>query len=348
MSLLWFDGFESYNNAADIQVIKGYITYTVGCDIGTYGRRSSRGIRNGTIGKYLNVNIPGSIATYIIGFAMLPDGPATIPPYSSIYPFFQVYDDAGTCHVKFYNNSTGQVEARKGIDTSVIATGSGGSPIQGTIWGYYEIKITISNTIGQITVKVNEDEVINTPANKDTCNGSNAYVGKIKFKICNRYAQFDDIYICDTTGSKNNDFLGDVRIDALRPNAAGAYTDFTPSVGSNHENVDEAYGPDDDTTYNDGANVGDQDSYQMPDLPEPAGTTIYGVKTQATVRKTDAGAMKCKLLTRAGTTDDLGDEIILSDSYTTHAEIYEDNPDDSAAWQDADVNSMEPGVEITA
>ena len=86
----------------------------------------------------------------------------------------------------------------------------------------------------------------------------------------------------------------------------------------------------------------------MGALPAPSGTTIHGFKSQITVRKTDAGARKCKLLTRAGTTDQLGSEIALSDTYLTHTEIYEDNPDDAAAWEDADINAVEVGVEITA
>jgi len=252
--------------------------------------------------------------------------------------------DAGSLQLGFYCVGT-EIHVYRG--GTKIGETSGAGLVNG-VWAYIEAKFTINNSSGSVIIRVNENIVLSL-SGIDTQDSANAYFNMFRLGgIYSGYSYLDDMYMCDLTGSKNNDFLGDVRVDTLRPNAAGTYTDFTPSAGANYQNVDETCGPDNDTTYNEGANVGDQDSYQMPDLPAPAGTTIYGVKTQATVRKTDAGVMKCKVLTRAGTTDDLGAELTLSDTYLTPFEIYEDNPDDSAAWEDADVNSMEPGVEITA
>lgn len=342
MALLWFDGFESYNNAADMDILPNLKAYNI--NLAT-GRRGGRALYVGYENRYYMAEITGNPATVIKGFAFRLAG---TPTYSAGYPFLRIYDalEGGNVHLNFYINSSRNIEVRNSAFTLLGTTS--GVTIATNVWYYFEVKATINSSTGAVEIKIDETQRLNLTS-QNTQNGANAYAGAMKFRQANVVGPyFDDLYICDTSGSKNNDFLGDVRIDILRPNAAGTYTDFTPSAGSNHENVDEAYGPDGDTTYNDGANVGDQDSYQMPDLPAPAGTTIYGVKTQGTVRKTDAGAMKCKLLTRAGTTDDLGDEIALSDSFVTHTEIFENNPDDSAAWEDADVNSMEPGVKITA
>lgn len=348
MALLWFDGFESYNDHLDANALANVEVLSYLTHFQTSGRRGGRNWRGNATQSRYTAKVPGTPATIIFGLALYFNS-ATAPSYNSSYPFIRIRDGfpSGNIHLNFFVKPDREIEVRDSA-LNILGTTSGANILAHT-WRYIEVKVTISGSVGQITIKVGETEVLNTSADKDTLNGSNVYVGAVELNYVHCLdTLIDDFYICDTSGSKNNDFLGDIRVDALRPNAAGTYTDFTPSAGSNHENVDEVPGPDDDTTYNDGANVGDQDSYQMPDLPAPAGTTIFGVKTQATVRKTDAGAMKCKLLTRAGTTDDLGDEIILSDSYTTHAEIFENNPDDSAAWEDADVNSMEPGVETTA
>ena len=84
-------------------------------------------------------------------------------------------------------------------------------------------------------------------------------------------------------------------------------------------------------------------------MPSPQTVqTIHGFKSQITVRKTDAGSKQCKILTRSGTTETLGSAITLSDTYKTYTEIYEENPDDSAAWEDADINAVEVGVQITS
>jgi hypothetical protein len=37
----------------------------------------------------------------------------------------------------------------------------------------------------------------------------------------------DDLYVCDSTGSTNNTFLGDVRVDTVRPIGAGNYSEFS-------------------------------------------------------------------------------------------------------------------------
>ena len=345
MGLLWFDGFGSYNNSADINVVANPLFSTTGdWNSVISGRRGGRGLwgHHSHFQTYTFVNNYASILTGIA----IRQGNVGTPSYHADLPLLGFYDGS-TLQIGVYVVGT-ELHVYNGSGVKLGETS--GANIAYNVWRYVEAKVVINNSTGIVVIRVDENVLLNL-SSQDTQNSANAYLNKITLRgIYSSLAiTLTDLYFCDLTGdAPHNDFLGDIRIDILRPNAAGTYTDFTPSAGSNHENVDETYGPDDDVTYNDGANIGDQDSYQMPDLPSPAGTTIYGVKTQGTVRKTDAGAMKCKLLTRAGTTDDLGEEIALSDSYTTHAEILEDNPDDSAAWEDADVNSMEPGVEITA
>lgn len=347
MALQWHDGFESYANWVDANALAN-LEVSSFVSFGTDGRRGGRSWYGNSTGAQYTAKVSSTPATMFFGLALYL-GSASAPSYNSSYPFIRILDGfiSGNRHLNLFVKPDREIEVRDSAFT-ILGTTSGANILAYT-WRYIEVKVTISDTVGQITINVGETEVLSTSADKDTLNGTNAYVGAIEFNYVHTLkTHIDDFYICDTSGAKNNDFLGDIRIDPLRPNAAGTYTDFTPSAGNNYQNVDEVWGPDDDTTYNDGANVGNQDSYQMPDLPAPAGTTIYGVKVQGTIRKTDAGGMKCKLLTRAGTTDDLGDEITLSDSFTTHTKILEDNPADAAAWADADVNGMEVGVKITA
>lgn len=352
MALLWFDGFESYGSIGDLDIMPNLEYYDIYFGFSTlYGRRDSRGMTMSQYCRYV-AEVTGSPSSIVVGVAFKIVGGAP-GAYSSFYSVISILDafpaisPAANKHLSVSVNASRVLEVRHG-DGTLIATSSGHTMLN-DVWYYLEVKATISDSVGQVTINVDEQEVLSTSANKDTCNGSNAYVGSVWLANTSgiNSTYFDDFYICDTSGSKNNDFLGDIRIDAVRPDGAGTHTDFTPSTGSNYQNVDETY-PDDDTTYNDGDTVGYQDSYGLPALPSPVGTTIYGVKDQITVRKTDAGAMQCKLLTVQGGSDYLGDTIQLSDSFTTHARIMENNPDDSAAWEDADISSGELGVEITA
>ena len=345
MTLLWFDGFESYADSIDANRLSNI--YTAGLVYGTLYGRNNRGVRLDGTGDYWTCKVTDTPATVIFG-CVFKLNTTILPSYSFTYPFVTFYDafPTGNIHLKFHLNSSRLIEVRNSAD-ALIATTSGHS-INANTWYYLEIKAKISDTVGQITININDVEVLSTSADKDTQNGTNAYVEAIGIKkVYNVDTHIDDLYICDTSGSQHNDFLGDKRVDPVRSDAAGTYTQFTPSAGSNYQNVDETPGPDDDTTYNDDGTVGHKDSYNMGLLPSPAGTTIHGFKSQITVRKTDAGSRKCKPLTRSGTTDTLGTEIVLSDSFTTHFEIYEDNPDDSEAWADADINAVQVGVEVT-
>ena len=346
MALLWFDGFENYKDYSDIPPLRNSAFTSLGyektgMEFGAYGRRSTRGFRIWYTNKLL-YTLASNYASFVTGIALYRND-TDIPSYSANYPFLGFYDDA-TLQLGFYIVGTEIHVYSNGIKLGETS----GADISYQTWRYVEVKFTINDTTGTVEVRVNENTLL-TLSNVDTQNTANAYFNKFKFgsPYSNIYMDYDDLYLCDTAGAKNNDFLGDVRVDVLRPNGAGAYTQFTPSAGANYENVDEVY-PDDDSTYNQGSLVDDKDAYNVGDLPSPpVSTTIHGIKSQITIRKTDAGARECKVLTRSGTTDSLGDALALSDSYLTPTKIYEDNPDDSLAWEDADVNAMQVGVQIT-
>lgn len=351
MALLWFDGYESYTSSPDADYLTQLLHNDLlngGASVGgvdiissSYGRNGN-GYKQDGHGVYINFDFASNYTSFIYGIAVK-TVLTTTPTYNASYPFLTFYDGTDI-QLRFHAVGT-EIHVYNGAGSKLGET-SGAGIIYDT-WRYLEFKVTIDNSAGVVIIRSNGNVVLNL-SSQDTQYSGNAYFNILKRTgfYQNIWTCFDDEYMCDLTGTKCNDFLGDIRVDALRPNGAGTYTDFTPSAGSNYENVDEDY-PDDDTTYNDGSDVADQDSYALGALPSPAGTIIYGVKSQITVRKTDAGARECKLLTRAGTTDDLSDTIVLSDSFTTHTKIFELNPDDSADWEDADVNGMEVGVEIT-
>ena len=348
MTLLWFDGCETYSNntqAIRIPELSGSsISYVLAS-----GRIVGNCIRIDNDTKRYKItpqNTPSDNTTIVFGFAwyVVTSG---LWNYDSNKPFLVIYDDALNIHVGLWPKvNTNVLEVRNSAFT-VLATGT--YSFQPSTWVYFEVKITISDTVGVVQTKINEVIDINL-SSADTKNGANGYVGEVRLLTpCqSKQSYYDDIYLLNSGGAKNNDFLGDVRVDVVRPNGAGANTDFSPSAGSNWENVDDTY-PDDDTTYNDSQDVaaGEQDSYDMESLAV-LGTTIHGVKDQITARKTDAGARSVKILTIQGGSDYLSaTDIVLSDTYTTHTRIMEDNPDDAAAFVEADITSGEVGTEVT-
>src|SRR5262249_36678260 len=145
-------------------------------------------------------------------------------------------------------------------------------------FNYIEVKITISDTVGVVTVRVNGTSTgWLALTSQDTQNGGPSTItniilgGDLVTNASNAPSHFDDVVILDTTGAVNNDFLGDCRVEAIFPNGAGNYAQWTPSTGSNFQNVDENP-PNDDSDYNSSSTAGQIDTFNYSNLSVTSGT----------------------------------------------------------------------------
>ena len=108
---------------------------------------------------------------------------------------------------------------------------------------------------------------------------------------------YDDVYIADTTGSYNNDFLGELTVEHLRP----ASDDTAQWLGSDANSVDNYALVDEAGTYN-GADyvasstVGQRDLYVPTASTQPITSPVVGVVVAAVAMKTDAGTRTAKLV----------------------------------------------------
>jgi len=220
----------------------------------------------------------------------------------------------------------------------------GTAAIPSTGWAYIEISATINSTTGRVIVRVNGVVAIDYTGNTKS-GGTNTTLDMIGFSGGYSGHGLDDLYVCDTTGTTNNAFLGDVRVQMLLPTGAGSSTQLTPTGSvNNYANVSEV--PDNTATYNSGSTVGNRDTYVMTDLSAATGP-IYGMQNSIVAWKTDAGigAMKTAMKVGAGVYYDT--TISLGTSASAYlSPIRETNPATSAAWTLADINSAELGAEV--
>ena len=89
--------------------------------------------------------------------------------------------------------------------------------------------MTIASSGGGFEVRVNETVWVTYTGNTQSSSNANANTLQLK----GRYAHcaYMDIYMCDGTGSRNNSYLGDCRIDTVRPSAAGIETKSSRCMG---------------------------------------------------------------------------------------------------------------------
>ena len=132
-------------------------------------------------------------------------------------------------------------------------------------------------------------------------------------------------------------------VAAIHPDGAGDTTQWTPSAGSNYQNVDEGGLLDEDTTYNSTSDDADQDLYTFANLAG-AVTTVAGLQIMVEPR-VDAGSMDVSTVVKTGTTTSVGSpSTITSTVYVTTTRLLEEDPDTAAAWIPSGVNGAQFGI----
>ena len=237
-------------------------------------------------------------------------------------------------------NNTGYLQLiPKGV-TQPYATGT--TQLTADTWYYLELYIKRGDSDGEFTVKINgTNELALTSI--DTQHSTDADYESIELRGDPNYFYFDDMYVCDTTGSVNTGFLGMQVVELLRPNGAGNYAQWTPSAGSNYTCVNETTA-DDDTSYVGTTATSKKDSYDHTNITQTA-TSVAGVKVITHAKCTSGDFTTFKHMVRSSTSDEEGDPVHIEDSYMTRcSKVFETDPNTSSAWTKSGVDADEFGV----
>lgn len=346
MTLLFIDGFDHYATA-DISKKWSSLTGSNSTIAAAGGRRSGGSWVASTLASQQSLTKTfAATASFAIGLAL---NYSTFPT-SNVDAVIALLD-AGSV----------QCDVRINLDGTISVTRNGTALTNGTsvvsiptgTWFYLEFKVTIADSIGANTckVRVNGVDVITVATGQDVKSTANATANGIRIggisNSGNGSRSVDDFYLCNQSGSVNNDFLGDSRIDTLFPTSDGNYSQFTPSTGSTHYVLVDETTPN-TSDYNDGAAVNDRDSYGLGNLSNITVQTVHGVQVNAALMKDDAGAKSACTMVRSGSTNADGASAPIGTSQAYVSQIYEEDPAAVAAWTETTVNAMEAGVKVTA
>ena len=334
MALLFMDGFEHIDDGYDlVKYDYNQLVYSSGIgrlgDFGAYFAAVSSSY-------YAQKDLGANYTTLIAGIAFKngSGGGALLR-----------FRDAGTTQVYVNLESDGALKVYRGA-VVIGSTSTGAVPFD--IWQYIEAKVTFSNTVGTVEVRLNGSgtPVINI-SGQDTVSTGNEYANQVAFgNFASTYGYVDDFYICDTSGGVNDDFLGDCHVTTLYPTSDGTNTDFTPSTGSDHYAVVDDPQLTGTTDYNESSTVGHKDSYGMTTF---SGTgTVFGVQICASVLNPDVGAMNVRTLMISGAVpaETEGSDLALSQTMQGAISIYDQEPIDAVSWTAAKINAAEFGLKI--
>ena len=356
MSLIFCDSFDHYSAL-------GQKWDTVNSDVGgdapsissSAARTGSHGMDVPSMGQtsssnfgYAQKNLANQ-TSYILGMAIyIPIGQGLVNINTRVVDFM----DGATIQIELDITPDGHITIFR--NATLLATST--AAISFGAWHYLEVKTLIDPTAGTIAVKVDGSTVMNLTG-QNTKGSSTNNIGSIIIGTLTSVGSFhhsfhfyvDDLYIADTNGSHNNDFVGDVAVRAVLPTGNSAttnqYTRGGTDLGSNYKQVYENP-PDDDTTYVTDATVADQDRYVYPAISASA---VFALVVNLRARKDDAGTRSVRAVTESGgTVGDNGSDFALSTSYQDFQGIFETDPHTSSPWTQSGVNNAEFGIKTTA
>lgn len=339
MALLHLDGFDRPNTPTTLTTRYSSVASGTG----------DLSVNSGRTGSCLTFSNADVLATHV-GMTSLFANTATVvigcavkPATLAVGQFLQL-TDAGSEQVSLWLDGAGHVVVKNNGTTLYTSTVG----LEAGFWNYVELKATIHPSAGSVTLHIG-GSVDGSVSSVNTRGTANSYMNG--FLVGNFSAAYtisvDDLYLLDTTGAVNNDFLGCVRVETLNPTGAGTTTQFTPNgAGTNYGCVNEGAW-DDDTTYVSDATPGDIDTYATSDLSS-AGLTIYGVQIAHRSRKDDVTTRSIAACIRSGGTNYFGTTIPLTQTWTPYFEIHENDPHTSSPWTGTNVNAMEIGAKLIA
>lgn len=336
MALLFCEGFEGYGTTAgaafdgDFFSNKWFTENNPNTQIGN-GRDSGQSLRCTGAALGAGFNPAGTTvldSEFVLGFA-----------------FRHTANAAQALVALFRINTNNRLNLRLNTDgtfslyrnNTSLATGT--TVLANNAWYYIELKTKIRDgAAGSYDLRINGvTELSNSSVDlvESGPNGLNnirfAGAGGTTFEI-------DDLYLLDTSGSSNNDFLGDSKVELLLPDGPGDSTQWTPDAGSNYARVNEAV-PDGNSSYVESSTSGADDLYAFSD--DLGDGPIHGI--QVDVHAITASSSMA-LLARSDTTTGAGSSKSLTSSYAYYGSIFESNPDTSTSWTKADVLAAQFGI----
>jgi len=235
--------------------------------------------------------------------------------------------------------------------SSVIPLGACSVPLPIGIWAYIEIKVVMADVDGLIEIRFDGNEVFRYVG--DTTRWSST-ISSITWKGETwNAAQLDDFYYLDmvdataTQGRPFNDYLGPIRIEALRPIGTGDSSGWTGSDGDQVDNYQLVDDPDQPSTadYVQALESGQRDLYHYAD-PSFLGK-VLAIDVLSHCSAPDGGSPKIKSVVKGGDgTIAVGAGTVPAVEWATRTDTIHTLDPSGEVWTTGKVAAAQFGIEM--
>jgi hypothetical protein len=191
----------------------------------------------------------GSGNTFVLGFGFRLNAHTTLVNSGNQGP----YCESGAneqFHLEFESSSGSGVRILIKVGTTTVGTSS---YFAFGAWHYIEVNVTVRTG----TYELRRNGVLDiSDASEDMADtgsdGWDIFAWRFSSSLSS-FLRIDDIYVCDGTGAKNNDFLGPSIVEGILPNAEGTTIQWTPATGTDNSAMVDDVGtsaPVDSVNYN--------------------------------------------------------------------------------------------------
>lgn len=348
MACVWIEGMESHQTLT--QYARKYASTS-----GSLANKSGRVFGNaGAIQSTVFVTPPiGSGNTFVIGYGLQ-------------YVFHNTGLNSGNqgLYCELGSDEQFHIETESGSGLGVRFNLKRGATLIATsdyfdfgVWHYFEWKITVrAGTDGTYELRHNGTlSMSGTSVNLADTGGDGWDTFAFRHTTnASSILFYDDMYVLDGTGAKNNDFIGPSIVEAAEVNGDGATVAWTNNgTGANYTSVDDAGGSAPDESGAGGTNGSDtnaqKDLYALGDLAQITGT-IHAVQLGVQLGMATAGTRTVKTKYRdPDTTEADGDShVVDSTAFDEFTQVFDDNPASAVAWDVADIDDGQFGVEVVS
>jgi hypothetical protein len=349
MALLFIDSFDHYDTASVLDKWTSNFTPST-IEVGK-GRCGTNCMKLGTFEDLLKgvlfTSLTGTVgfAACVISHETVTAAEIHLSTLGGSYP---------QAHLTlWYHAIDGSLSVVRNSSSDVLLGQTVPDVIRQDDWYYIEWRATIDPAVGAVTVRVNNVEVIavtgvNTLGDIGASNPFPLDLRSVGFHCGSNEAwRLDDVYILDSTGpAPNNTFLGDCRVEYLKPRAAGTYQQWPIVVGTSGSHwlaVNDNAVPDEDATYVEANAPGLTDSnlYQPTGLPSGP---IFGAQLSLHAKKTEIGPRVVAPVVNAVTGPPHFSPS--AETYRYLHTMFPTNPTTGLPWTIAEINAIDAGVTV--